>query len=113
MMLLDSHVVLWFLDDSPKLGQETRARAASGRTLHVSAASVWELAVKSALGKLRVRQDLPDLLAAARLTPLPVTQEHAWAVREIELRERDPFDADAALLEAGPATGCQVHDARR
>ena len=58
----------------------------------VSAVSVWEAAIKSALGKLRVPDDLPERLEEFAFDRLPVTDVHAWAVRRLPAIHTDPFD---------------------
>ena len=58
----------------------------------VSAVCVWEAAIKSALGKLRVPEDLPDRLDEFAFERLPVSDVHAWAVRALPPIHSDPFD---------------------
>ncbi len=58
----------------------------------VSAVCVWEAAIKSALGKLRVPDDLPARLDEFAFERLPVTGAHAWAVRDLPAIHADPFD---------------------
>lgn len=58
----------------------------------VSAVSIWEAAIKSAVGKLRVPEDLPDQLDQFAFERLPVTGAHAWAVRSLPPLHGDPFD---------------------
>lgn len=58
-LLLDTHLVLWALAASPRLKPATRQRITSADEVYVSAASVWEIAIKVRLGKLEV--NLPDL----------------------------------------------------
>jgi PIN domain nuclease of toxin-antitoxin system len=58
----------------------------------VSAVCVWEAAIKSALGKLRVPDDLPARLDEFAFERLPVTDAHAWAVRSLPALHHDPFD---------------------
>jgi PIN domain nuclease of toxin-antitoxin system len=68
----------------------------------VSAVCVWEAAIKSGLGKLRVPDDLPDRLEEFAFERLPVTDAHAWAVRALPPVHSDPFDrllAAQALCE--------------
>jgi PIN domain nuclease of toxin-antitoxin system len=68
----------------------------------VSAVCVWEAAIKSALGKLRVPDDLPDRLEEFAFERLPVSDAHAWAVRTLPPVHSDPFDrllAAQALVE--------------
>ena len=63
-LLLDSHALLWWLDDSPRLGPAARTAIGSAASVAVSLASVWEIAIKAGLGKLSV--DLDELLANVR-----------------------------------------------
>lgn len=70
--------------------------------MFVSAVSIWEAAIKSGLGKLRVPDDLPQRLAAFQFERLPVTETHAWSVRDLPSVHADPFDrllAAQALCE--------------
>jgi PIN domain nuclease of toxin-antitoxin system len=81
------------MDDSPKLGAKARHVIGSATAVHVSAASLWEIAVKAMLGKLRAPADLSDLLASQGLVPLSITAAHAEAIRAFpELLRHDPFD---------------------
>jgi PIN domain nuclease of toxin-antitoxin system len=93
-LLLDTHAFLWWLQDSPRLGREARRAVADTQSIvHVSAASVWELAVKTALGKLRVDGiDIPDEIAANGFVELPVGSRHAWHAGGLPRHHDDPFD---------------------
>jgi PIN domain nuclease of toxin-antitoxin system len=92
--LVDTHALLWFLGDDPQLSPQAKATMESGaNVLLVSAASVWEMAVKSSLGKLDVPDDLVDVLRREGFEQLGVSSEHAWAVRELPIgAHKDPFD---------------------
>ena len=79
--------------DSARIGPALRARIEAGPAT-VSTASLWELAIKSALGKLTVPDDLPTRAEAIGFEWLPVTAEHAWAVRSCR------------PTTATPSTGC-------
>jgi PIN domain nuclease of toxin-antitoxin system len=93
MLLLDSQALLWLLDDSPRLGPQARRAIASAQGVHVSAATVWELTIKSMLGKLTVPADLSKRLPGEGLELLSITAEHAAAIRDFpELIRHDPFD---------------------
>jgi PIN domain nuclease of toxin-antitoxin system len=93
MLLLDTHVVLWVLDDSPRLGAKAKALITSATRVHASAATVWELTIKAMLGKLTVPGDLARTLPAQGLVLLDITAEDAQAVRAYpELARHDPFD---------------------
>lgn len=92
-LLLDSHVVLWWLGNDPELGDPARAAiAAEESSVFVSAASAWELSIKKALGKLDAPDDLESQLAAHRFEPLPVAIAHAWTAGALPRHHDDPFD---------------------
>lgn len=92
-LLLDTQVYLWFLADSPKLSRKGRALIAEADTVNVSAASIWEATIKSALGKLAVvAADLVTGIAACGFDELPVSAQHAARVATLPHHHRDPFD---------------------
>jgi len=112
LLLLDSQVVLWVLDDSPRLGRRARQSIMNASGVHVSAATVWELTIKSMLGKVEVPDGLPGLLADQGLELLSVTAEHAEGVREFpELARHDPFDR--LLVSQARQTGMSLVTADR
>jgi PIN domain nuclease of toxin-antitoxin system len=96
-LLLDTHVLLWWLKDDPRLGPKTKALIRDPETVvWVSAASAWEIAIKVALGRL-------DLDAAPQfwlvreieqngIRTLPITFKHALAVGVLPAHHADPFD---------------------
>jgi PIN domain nuclease of toxin-antitoxin system len=94
--LLDTHVVLWALEDHPRLGSGARTLLADpANEFWVSAASAWEIAIKVSLGKLALRRSLKTFEAAvteAGFETLDVTMRHATAVGKISSRQSDPFD---------------------
>jgi PIN domain nuclease of toxin-antitoxin system len=93
MLLLDSQALLWLLDDNPRLGPQARQAIVAAQGVHVSAATVWELTIKTMLGKLTVPADLTGKIAAQGLELLSITAEHAEAIRDFpELTRHDPFD---------------------
>ena len=92
-LLLDTHALLWWLDDPALLSDEARGAIGDGRNVvFVSAAVAWEIAIKSGLGKLDAPADLESAMASNRFRPLPVTIAHALAVRDLPPHHRDPFD---------------------
>lgn len=92
-LLLDTHVLLWWLADGPKLGGPARdAIAAAENDCIVSAATIWEIAIKSALGKIEVPADIEELLAHEGFSSLGVSAEHAWEAGRLPPVHRDPFD---------------------
>jgi len=93
MLLLDSQVLLWVLDDNPRLGKQARATIAAATRVHVSAATVWELTIKAMLGKLTIPAELTKRLSEQGLLMLSVTAEQAEGIRDFpELVRHDPFD---------------------
>ena len=92
-LLVDTHALLWWLDDAPDLSAPARAAIADpANEPLLSTASLWEIAVKRALGKLTVPEELPEEIDDAGFGWLPVRPEHVWAVRDLPLHHRDPFD---------------------
>jgi PIN domain nuclease of toxin-antitoxin system len=91
-LLLDTHVLLWWLAEDERLKKPVRKMIADAERVYVSAASVWEIAVKTAAGKLRAPEDLEAQLEASRFLELPVTIAHARAAAILPALHKDPFD---------------------
>jgi PIN domain nuclease of toxin-antitoxin system len=95
-LLLDTHALLWWLLDDPSLPAAPRRAIERAEAVFVSAASVWEVAIKQRLGKLPeltlAAAELPGLIRDSRFLPLPVDDRHAAAVGTLPLHHRDPFD---------------------
>ena len=96
-LLLDTHVLLWWLAEPERLSPAAHeAIADPGNRVHVSAASGWEIATKVRLGKLPAAgdllNDLPQLLAAQGFEPLPVSLQHGLHAGHYPMAHRDPFD---------------------
>ena len=107
MLLLDSQALLWLLDDNPRLGRQARQAITSAQGVHVSAATVWELTIKTMLGKLSVPADLSKRLTAQGLALLRITAEHAEALRDFpELTRHNPFDR--LLVAQASRTGLRL-----
>ncbi|WP_370262972.1 type II toxin-antitoxin system VapC family toxin [Limnobacter sp.] len=95
-LLLDTHVALWAITDSPKLGEAARDLLQSPKaSLWVSAVSIWEISIKHALGKggmpLSGSQAL-HYFKESGYRLLPVEAEHAVAVETLPSHHQDPFD---------------------
>jgi len=91
-VLLDTHLLLWALSQPSKLSPATRKQIVAAE-VYVSAASIWEISIKSALGKLAAKAG--DVLAGiepAGFSILPITGEHAAKVAELPMLHKDPFD---------------------
>jgi PIN domain nuclease of toxin-antitoxin system len=92
-LLLDTHVVLWLLDDSPRLGTGAREWIGRSPAVYVSAASTWELTIKAALGKIALPDDFIDAIDRSGLRDLAFTRLHTLASDLTALPHKDPFDA--------------------
>ena len=91
--LLDTHLLLWWLSNSPLLtGQARQLIGDANNTIFVSAVSLWEVWLKSSIGKLRVPSEFAQKLAAEPFTDLPLRAEYTSGVAALEWHHRDPFD---------------------
>ncbi|MGC8476232.1 MAG: type II toxin-antitoxin system VapC family toxin [Acetobacteraceae bacterium] len=107
-LLLDTHALIWWWTDDPRLPAPARAVIADpARVVHVSAASAWELATKHRLGKwpeaASVLDQFDDLLRRSRFAPLPITPAEARTAGALDWAHRDPFDR--MLLAQATALG--------
>ena len=92
-VLLDTHVLLWALTDDPKLSSKARRLIENAAEIYVSAATFWEMAIKVGLGKLDADLDeIREYCLESGFVELPITSEHAIAVKELEPHHKDPFD---------------------
>jgi PIN domain nuclease of toxin-antitoxin system len=92
-LLVDSHVLLWWLQADQRLAATAAEAMEDGdNTLYLSVASVWELSIKQSIGKLRVDVDLRSHAREQGFTELPVTGAHATAIRDLPFHHKDPFD---------------------
>ena len=91
--LLDTHLLLWWLSNSPLLSAQARQLIGDpGNAIFVSAVSLWEVWLKSSIGKLRVPSGFAEKLAAEPFGNLPLRAEHTPVVAMLEWHHRDPFD---------------------
>jgi PIN domain nuclease of toxin-antitoxin system len=102
-LLLDTHAALWFLTDDDRMGENAKQHLSDdSNQVLLSAAVVWEIAIKRALGKLVAPKEYLSLLLGADVQPLPISVDHAEAVEELPAHHGDPFDrmlVAQALLE--------------
>lgn len=91
-LLLDTHVLLWWLAAEHLRPKAAAAIASADSDVWVSAATVWEMSIKAGLGKLAVPDDLSDQLTHHGFEVLPITLPHALAVRSLPPHHADPFD---------------------
>jgi PIN domain nuclease of toxin-antitoxin system len=107
-LLLDTHVLIWWLAGDPMLSANAKAAIADpGNEALVSAASAWEIATKYRIGKLpraaALAADMPGVLAGQGFVELPITVRHGQAAGSLPGPHRDPFDrmliAQAVLVD--------------
>lgn len=95
-LLLDTHVLLWWLDEDARLPPHHRALLENRRQpVAVSIASLWEMTIKAALGKLELQDDLPTIEAILQrqdIAILPIQIPHLERLLELPRHHRDPFD---------------------
>lgn len=93
-LLLDTHVLLWWLSDDRKLATSGRQIIANpNNDVFVSSASVWEISIKTALGRLEIElDDLENAIARNGFRSLPIGIGHAITAGRLPAVHRDPFD---------------------
>jgi PIN domain nuclease of toxin-antitoxin system len=115
-LLLDTHAWLWWLGDDRRLGRRARQVLANPRSeVWVSAASSWEIAIKEALGKLRLQKaDLEAEISANGFLELPIRTRHALVAGRLAPVHEDPFDrmlvAQAQVEELSVVTSDPVFE---
>ena len=91
-LLLDTHVLLWWLADDSALSDDLKTRLDEEADVYVSAALIWEVTIKQSLGKLAEPANLPEEIMSSGFRQLPITCEHAMVAGRLPLIHRDPFD---------------------
>ena len=109
-LVLDTHTLIWWDDD--RLPRRVTATIQNADAVFVSAVTAWEIAIKTALGKLVARGTVEDVLTDYGFSSLPISVRHADAVRRLAPHHRDPFDLlliaqaqteDLAIVTRDPA----------
>ncbi len=118
-LLLDTHVLLWVLQDSRNIGSQAKELIELSNEVFISAASIWEIQIESQKGKLIIPKEWVTSMEKLGFIELPMTWKHAQATRQVELPHQDPFDrmllaqarseqlvlatADETILRTNPA----------
>jgi PIN domain nuclease of toxin-antitoxin system len=112
-VLLDTHALIWALEGSPKLSKTARSLIESSQNeVLVSAASAWEIAIKKALGRLSVPDDLIEAIDASGFTRRPIGFAEVRRLESLPPLHADPFDRmlvahaleeSAAIITRDPA----------
>ena len=92
-LLLDTHILLWWLADDSSLSSEARTIISSTKNFaFVSTASIWEISIKKSLGKLKVPEDLDVAISTSGFQTLDITLPHAQLAGSLPRHHDDPFD---------------------
>ena len=91
-LLLDTHVILWWLADDPTLSDDIKARLDTEPQAYVSSATIWEVTIKQAAGKIVEPADLPERIRRSGFRELLINFEHSIVAGRLPLIHRDPFD---------------------
>lgn len=116
ILILDAHALLWWLRDESTLDRAARASIADpANDVVVSAATIWELEIKRAVGQLQAPDDLLELLESEAFDCLPIHGDDAITAARLPMHHRDPFDrmilAQAVRLEAVVVSRDQIFNA--
>jgi len=91
--LLDTHIFLWWMSDAEQLSKEVFDIISDGSNqIYISSATIWEIAIKEALGKLEIDADLDHAIEENGFIELKVSAICANATKKLEQIHRDPFD---------------------
>ena len=95
-LLLDTHVLVWYLEGNPELSRPRRELIVKSETeAFVSIVSLWELVIKTSIGKIKLTRSLTDIfrqLSLQSIEILPIAPGHTLQVAILPLHHRDPFD---------------------
>lgn len=95
-LLIDTHILIWFLEGNNLLSKPRRQIIAdSNNNVFVSIASLWEIAIKISIGKLTLNKPLADVIkqiGIENIEILPISPEHTLQVSVLPFHHRDPFD---------------------
>ena len=116
ILLVDAHALLWALGAPDELADEARsALSSAANDVAVSAASIWEIAIKQALGRLRAPSALVPAIEELGFSVVPITGQDAERAGALPMHHRDPFDrmilAQAIRLDAVIVSRDQAFDA--
>jgi PIN domain nuclease of toxin-antitoxin system len=112
-LLLDTHALLWSAGDEDLLSPAAHEVLSAGvAPAYVSVASIWEIAIKRASGKLTVPENLMDKIEAARFIELMITSKHATIAGALPPHHRDPFDRMLVAQAQSEGFTIVTHDKR-
>lgn len=91
-LLLDTHILIWWLMDVPPVAERLLEYITKAEVVAVSAASVWEMEIKRAQGKLEAPGDIDKALEFNGFRPLAISVAHAMLAGQLPAIHGDPFD---------------------
>ncbi|NOQ47263.1 MAG: PIN domain-containing protein, partial [Desulfobulbaceae bacterium] len=92
-ILLDTHVLIWALENNPTLSDSARKSITLARNMvFVSSVSIWEIGIKRNLGKFEAPDNLQEEIKLHRFTPLNINYDHAELAGKLPALHKDPFD---------------------
>ncbi len=92
-ILLDTHILLWWLADDPLLSKKARTLIIDKKNIvFISAATTWEMMIKKALGKLEAPENIVEMIKDNQFKDLSITLAHTLAIGELPKHHHDPFD---------------------
>jgi PIN domain nuclease of toxin-antitoxin system len=109
-LLLDTLVVLWWRQNSSRITRQARRAIAGSDIVWVSAASGWEVAIKQALGKLRIDEAFSSMVESSDFRELPVTLRHTEQLTVLSHHHTDPFDRMLIAQAAVESATLVTHD---
>lgn len=95
MYLLDTCAFIWALSEADELSQTARSIIQSGKTMYLSQVSLWEIAIKKTINKLKLEETTAELETYCRegnIVVLPVKNEYFDIIQELPYHHGDPFD---------------------
>jgi len=111
-LLLDTHVFLWWRDDSRKLRPPARRAIAEAQLVFVSAATAWEAAIKAALGRLQIPDTIEAGVVDSGFEKLPISFSHAESAAHLPPHHADPFDRMLVAQARAEGLTLVTHDRR-
>jgi PIN domain nuclease of toxin-antitoxin system len=110
-LFLDTHILLWWLDDNKSLSRQAReAIATTDNLIFISVAVIWEMRIKQALGKLEIPSDFLSVLKQQGFEILSITANHAHKVGDLPMHHRDPFDRMLIVQAMEEGLTIMTHD---
>ncbi len=91
-VLLDSHVLIWLIARDSRIGPEAQALIDDAEKVYVSAATIWELAIKADTGRLKLPETFEADVLRSGFIELPISFDHTRSIKGISLLQNDPFD---------------------